>query len=41
MLPLRLLTWAVCGVLLVVSLPLVVYLRACDALDAEADATAV
>jgi hypothetical protein len=40
-LPLRLLTWIVCGALLVVSLPLVVYLRACDALDGEADTSPV
>lgn len=40
-LPLRLLTWIVCGALLVVSLPLVLYLRACDALDEGADISAI
>lgn len=40
-LPLRLITWLTCFVLVVVTLPLVIYLRAHDALDASADVASV
>jgi len=39
-LPIRVLTWLVCSALVVIALPLVVYLRAHDALDASADVAA-
>ncbi len=40
-LPIRLVTWLLCLGLVTVSLPLVIYLRAYDALDESADAVNV
>jgi hypothetical protein len=40
-LPLRVLTWVVCVALVIIALPLVVYLRAHDALDASADSATI
>ena len=40
-LPLRLITWFLCIALVVVTLPLVIYLRAHDALDESADIASV
>jgi hypothetical protein len=40
-LPLRLITWATCVALALLALPLVIYLRAYDAVDASADVTSV
>jgi hypothetical protein len=40
-LSIRLITWLTCIALVVISLPLVVYLRAHDALDASADVAIV
>jgi hypothetical protein len=40
-LPIRLITWLVCVALVIIALPLVVYLRAHDALDASADSAAL
>ena len=40
-LPLRLITWITCAALAVVALPLVIYMRAHDALDASADVASV
>ena len=36
-LPIRVITWLICVALVIIVLPLVVYLRAHDALDASAD----
>lgn len=40
-LPLRLLIWITCIAMVLIALPLVVYLRAHDALDASADSAAI
>lgn len=40
-LPIRLITWFLCIALTTVALPLVIYLRAHDALDASADVATV
>ena len=40
-LPLRLITWAMCVALTIIALPLVIYLRAYDAVDASVDVTQI